>query len=285
MAIEDYSEVDFQNALAAQVIRLTRHVSPCRSSSVAYLTGGQPGSGKAAFQGLSKTEQNGNLIIIEADAFRSLHPNYDVLAQQFGKDSVIKTQEFSGALAEALIMRLSDDGYNLLIEGTLRTTTVLRQTAGLLHSKGYTVELLIMAVKPIISYVSTIERYERMLAVNPETARATPKEHHDRVVKSLCPNLRELHAKGVFDTIRLYNRALKLLYSSVDTPNIDPSGVLRGVMDGSWAKEETDIVCHSIQEIYALMESRGIQGTDDWKTVEHLAAKIEAVLPPPSLRL
>jgi UDP-N-acetylglucosamine kinase len=276
MSIEDYSESELKAALEAQVIRLTRHVSPC-SDPVVYLTGGQPGSGKTAFQGLLKAEQGGNLIIIEADAFRSLHPNYVALVQQFGKDQVTKTQKFSGVLTEALIKQLSDDGYNLLIEGTLRTTAVPRKTARLLRLKGYTAELLVMVVKPAISYVSTIERYERMLADSPRTARATPKERHNRVAESLCSNLRELYVEALFDTIRLYNRALMLLYSSADAPNVDPGDIAEGIMNGPWVKEEMDMVRHSIQEIYTLMENRKAEGTDDWNALGCLASELDAI--------
>jgi UDP-N-acetylglucosamine kinase len=117
-----------------------------------------------------------------------------------------------------------------------------------------------------------------MLADDPATARATPKEHHDQVVRSLCANLRELHAEGVFDTVRLYDRALTLLYPSVSVPNADPGGIMENVMTGPWTKDEADTVRHSIQEIYALMESRGAEGTDDWKEIERLTKEIEAAL-------
>ncbi len=40
-------------------------------------------------------------------------------------------------MTEAIISRLSDQGYNLVIEGTGRTTDVPIQTATMLQSKGY----------------------------------------------------------------------------------------------------------------------------------------------------
>ncbi|AWN19135.1 hypothetical protein DLJ51_03885 [Streptococcus sobrinus] len=39
------------------------------------------------------------------------------------------TKEFAGLMVEALIDRVSDRGYHLLIEGTLRTVTVPKKTA------------------------------------------------------------------------------------------------------------------------------------------------------------
>jgi UDP-N-acetylglucosamine kinase len=80
MPIEDYSEADLQEALETEIRYFVWDTSPC-NRPVAYLTGGQPGSGKSSFQDFALTEQGGNLIIIETDAFRSHHPNYDTLVQ------------------------------------------------------------------------------------------------------------------------------------------------------------------------------------------------------------
>ena len=45
-----------------------------------------------------------------------------------------------------------------------------------------------------------------MYADDPMTARATPKQAHDIVVKNLPTNLETLHKTGLFSDIRLYNR-------------------------------------------------------------------------------
>ena len=269
MSIEDYSEADFQKALEIYIDYLTWDARSC-SCPIAYLTGGQPGSGKSAFHDLALSEQKNNLIIIEPDAFRSMHPNYDALVQKYGKDSVIKTQKFAGFFAEALIARLSDSCYNLLIEGTLRTTDVPCKTAELLRKKGYRVELLVMAVKPAISLVSTIERYERMLNDNPKMARSTPKNHHDQIAANLCSNLGYLYAAALFDEIRLYNRKLTLLYSSEEAPKKDPSGIIKDIMEGAWSADEAKMVRASIQNIYCLLKNRNAEGTDDWKAIERM---------------
>lgn len=67
-------------------------------------------------------------------------------------------------MTEALISRLSDQGYNLVIEGTGRTTDVPIQTATMLQSKGYETKMYVTAVLKIESYLGTIERYETMYA-------------------------------------------------------------------------------------------------------------------------
>ncbi|EJE4094670.1 zeta toxin family protein [Enterococcus faecalis] len=84
-------------------------------------------------------------------------------------------------------------------------------------NKGYETKMYVMAVPKINSYLGTIERYETMYADDPMTARATPKQAHDIVVKNLPTNLETLHKTGLFSDIRLYNREGVKLYSSLET--------------------------------------------------------------------
>ena len=82
-------------------------------------------------------------------------------------------------MVESLVTELSHLGYNLLIEGTLERLMFQRKRAQLLKSRGYEVQLALIATKPKLSYLSTLIRYEELYAINPNQARATPKEHHD----------------------------------------------------------------------------------------------------------
>ncbi|MCJ0606759.1 zeta toxin family protein, partial [Enterococcus cecorum] len=148
-------------------------------------------------------ETQGNVIVIDNDTFKQQHPNFDELVKLYEKDVVKHVTPYSNRMTEAIISRLSDQGYNLVIEGTGRTTDVPIQTATMLQAKGYETKMYVMAVPKINSYLGTIERYETMYADDPMTARATPKQAHDIVVKNLPTNLETLHKTGLFSDIRL----------------------------------------------------------------------------------
>ena len=182
-------------------------------SPTAFLLGGQPGSGKTSLRSAILEETQGNVIVIDNDTFKQQHPNFDELVKLYEKDVVKHVTPYSNRMTEAIISRLSDQGYNLVIEGTGRTTDVPIQTATMLQAKGYETKMYVMAVPKINSYLGTIERYETMYADDPMTARATPKQAHDIVVKNLPTNLETLHKTGLFSDIRLYNReGVKLLF-------------------------------------------------------------------------
>ena len=134
------------------------------SSPKAFVLGGQPGAGKTGLQKIMEAKCNGNLIVLNGDEFRELHPDYIALQEKYGKDSVEYTGKFSGQMTEMLMSRLKAEKYNILVEGTLRTAEVPLSTCKGFKDNGYNVTLALVAVKPQISYLSTILRYEKQLA-------------------------------------------------------------------------------------------------------------------------
>ena len=94
-----------------------------------FILGGQPGAGKSTLTSRIEESMGKNIIAINGDDFRSSHPNYDNLIKTYGDDSVLYTQKFSNAVTEKLIEDLGNEKYNLIVEGTLRTTEAPLKTA------------------------------------------------------------------------------------------------------------------------------------------------------------
>lgn len=240
MRLEEFSKDDFDLALKRTIRSLTRG----KTTSVtpkAILLGGQSGAGKTTIHRIKQKEFQGNIIIIDGDSYRSLHPNYLTLQEDYGKDSVDYTKGFAGKMVEQLVDELSKQGYHLLIEGTLRTTEVPRKTARLLKSRGYQVSLALIATKPELSYLSTLIRYEEVYAVNPNQARATPKEHHDGIVEHLVDNLRELENDKIFNQIQIYQRDQSCVYDS-EVHQISAAEVLHECLFGKWNTVEKEML-------------------------------------------
>lgn len=204
----------------------------------------------------ASSETENNLVIIDGDTFRRGHPNSDLITNEYGKEDVKHTAKFAGQMVEELVEELSDSKYNLVIEGTLRTVDVPLKTAKLLNQKGYEVELLIMAVHPILSYLGTISRYEEAFAIKPELARATPKEHHDLIVEKLAENLDVLYKSGVFSNIRLLNRSGDTLYNQKEDSEISPKKVMNSVIEADLTQEEIVMAMTVIDLTIDLLEQR-----------------------------
>ncbi|MGT2910767.1 type II toxin-antitoxin system toxin PezT [Streptococcus cameli] len=240
MKLEEFSQEDFDLALRRTIRSLTRG-KVASSQPQAILLGGQSGAGKTTIHRIKQKEFHGNIIIIDGDSYRSLHPNYLALQEKYGKDSVDYTKIFAGQMVEKLVDGLSRKGYHLLIEGTLRTTEVPRKTAQLLKVRDYQVSLALIATKPELSYLSTLIRYEELYAIDPSQARATPKEHHDGIVEHLVANLRELEQSQIFDQIQIYQRDRTCVYdSAVDTGSA--AEILQDCLFGKWSKVEKEML-------------------------------------------
>ena len=240
MGIQDYTDSEFKHALARNLRSLTRGKKSSKQP-IAILLGGQSGAGKTTIHRLKQKEFQGNIVIIDGDSFRSQHPHYLELQQEYGKDSVEYTKDFAGKMVESLVTELSGLGYNLLIEGTLRTVDVPKKTAQLLKSKGYEVQLALIATKPKLSYLSTLIRYEELYAINPNQARATPKEHHDGIVENLVDNLKELESDKFFDQIQIYQRDRTCIYDS-ETDEGSAAEVLQECLFGKWSNVEKEMM-------------------------------------------
>jgi len=221
-----YTETQFREVFVEKLKKLTEDKHPV-DKPTAPLLGGQPGSGKTTLHDIVVLRDR-NTIIINADEFREHHPNIVALSEKY-RDTVPYTYQFSGEMTEALIDRLSDERYNLVIEGTLRTAEIPERNAALLKGKGYTVELYVMAATAEQSWQGTISRYKEMKRMG-ITPRATQKDFHDMVVSVLPDNLGKLYEGKSFDRIRLYTRKKECIYDSEATPSINPKSIIEAIL-------------------------------------------------------
>ncbi len=238
--IESYSSEDFDKALERTIDLLTFNKNNS-STPRAVILGGQSGAGKTTIHRVKMMEYKGDYIVIDGDTYRAQHPHFRELQEKYGVDSVDYTKMFAGKMVEAVIDKLSSLQYNLIIEGTLRSSAVPINTATLLKSKGYTVDFCLIATKPELSYLTTQLRYLEMMIVDPLQARATPKDHHDGIVKSLVSNINELEQSGLFESLQLYKRDLEQVYNSkLCTESVGV--VVDQILFGPWTQEESALL-------------------------------------------
>ena len=110
----EYSEEQFKQRLAITIKRLVKDKTSV-DQPTAFLLGGQAGSGKTSLQTIIDEKINENIIIINSDEFKPLHPNYKKLAGKYGKEVTQLVTPFSSRMTEALIDELSKRHYNLVV--------------------------------------------------------------------------------------------------------------------------------------------------------------------------
>lgn len=255
VALDSFTANEFNEALAGTLANALRPqtIKPVAHPN-AVLLGGQSGAGKTALQHLYHKDFDKNVIVVNGDEYRSLHPRYRELSDAYGIEAVAHTAPWAGEMTEALIDEFSRMGYNLVIEGTLRTAEVPLKTAKLLRSRGYGVSLALMAVKPEISLVSCQIRYE-LMRIAGTIPRATDPKHHDKIVREIVNNLDVLEQSGLFDSVCLYSRSRECLYP-YDGAQCSASEALRTVLFGPWNNEERDHYA-ALQEKLASLKRQG----------------------------
>lgn len=236
MSLEKYAIEEFKRVKKKR-ISLLIDKKETQKNPKAFILGGQSGAGKSVLGEKIINDYDNNIILINGDEYRKFHPRFKELENKYGIDSVKYTQDFSGKMTEALIQELSNMKYNLIIEGTLRTSEVPLKTANLLKNKNYKVHLSIMSVKPYISYLSTLYRYYKNLYEG-NIARATPKEHHDLIVENIGKNLEVIDKTNIFESIELYDRSLNILYDSKTKNTLGPGETLTNFFKESYLEEE-----------------------------------------------
>ncbi|WP_285400371.1 zeta toxin family protein [Lysinibacillus sp. fls2-241-R2A-57] len=250
-----FSEDQFQVRLQQHLQRLSRKKT-VQKNPVVFILGGQPGAGKSSLHDIIKDKLNENVITIDNDTFKPSHPNFDLLVGKYGKNYVEHVTPFSNKMTEALIEYFSNQGYNLTIEGTLRTVETPIKTATDLKEKGYEVSLYVMAVSKDLSYLGTLERYEAMYLKEPQTARSTDKAIHDTVVSNLPNNLDTLFKGDIFTDISLFTREGTKVYSSAETPSISPKQVVNEALNQELPR---DVLVNKINNIINLTKQNNHQ--------------------------
>ena len=235
--LDCYSDREFDEALWDLVRKNAIGCAPVKPSSpAAYLLGGQSGAGKTALHAILKESLDNNAVVINGDTYRKFHPHFEELEHEYGKESVEHTAVWAGKMTEALIEYFSSLGYNLVIEGTLRTAEVPLKTAELLRQRSYGVSLALMAVKPEISLVGCQIRYEE-IRVAGTTPRATDPAHHNKIIDQIVSNLGVLEASGMFDEIALYDRSQTRLFPREGAGD-SAEKALRTILFDPWTPEE-----------------------------------------------
>ena len=115
--------------------------------------------------------------------------------------------------------------------------------------------MALIATKPELSYLSTLIRYEELYAIDPNQARATPKEHHDGIVEHLVDNLRELETDKLFDQIQIYQRDRTCVYDS-ETEKSSATDVLQECLFGKWGQVEEEMLKQGEKRLRELGERK-----------------------------
>ena len=250
--MKNYTDEEFQKAFQ-QILAFYKSRYFRQENPKVFLLGGQPGAGKSGLENMINIKDE--YVSISGDDYRKFHPLYDQLNKIYGKEASKYTQQWAGEMVEHLVKEAKREKWNIILEGTLRTSELPIKEAKGFKENGYSVELYVVVVKPEKSYLGTLQRYEEMIAKG-RVPRMTPKEHHDLVVSSIGNNLETIYNSKTFDNIKLFDRENNLLYNCKESPNISPKNILEKEFNREWKTEEIEEFKENWENLIKMMENR-----------------------------
>ena len=250
--MKNYTDEEFQKAFQ-QILAFYKSRYSSQENPKVFLLGGQPGAGKSGLENMINIKDE--YVSISGDDYRKFHPLYDQLNRIYGKEASKYTQQWAGEMVEHLVKEAKKKKWNIILEGTLRTSELPIKEAKGFKENGYFVELYVVAVKPEKSYLGTLQRYEEMIAKG-RVPRMTPKEHHDLVVNNIGNNLEAIYNSKVFDNIKLFDRENNLLYNYKESPSISPKNILEKEFNREWKTEEIKEFKENWENLIKMMENR-----------------------------
>ena len=111
----NYTMDEFEEAKQQAIYSLLKKGATPKKNPCCYMTVGQPGAGKTTMARIFNEYWCGDVVSINGDEYRRLHPRYDELTAKYGDEAVLHTQEFAGKMTEALIEELSSRKYKRLL--------------------------------------------------------------------------------------------------------------------------------------------------------------------------
>lgn len=184
---------------------------------IGVLLGGQPGAGKSYATMEIKERLKNNVLVINGDEFRSYHKHYEDFYQLYGKDASKYTGTFAGKMVEKVRDEAIKNKFNVVIEGTFRTTETPLKELNNFKEQGYKAEVVVCTCPKELSWESTIKRAEELEAAG-EQPRYVPKEHHDTVTDNLARNTATIFSSGLVSQLEIYSREAKLFDSRINNP-------------------------------------------------------------------
>lgn len=181
----------------------------------AFILGGQPGAGKSVIIQKSINQlANDNIVVLNADEFRLLHPQAKQILDEHGKEFAHYTAPDVRDWGKEVFSAARQNRFNLIHEGTMRTDQIC-ETIKQMQQEGYKIHIRVMAVPEIKSRVSIYSRYQELLDSG-MPARFTSREDHDNAYYGMLKTLQKIEDEKLYDTIQVVNRKGDTLFNTGD---------------------------------------------------------------------
>lgn len=197
----DELEANIQKVIAVSKVGKTVSDRP-----IAFIVGGQPGSGKSGIIGHIFENYGNNFVLVDNDEYRKHHPNVHEINEWHPEIYTECTDQLSFAATPRVIDAMISQRYNMVIHQTLKNDTIIRCAIADLTKAGYVVVVNVMAADKITSLYGELSRGQKQLGVD-GTCRWVPPKNHDEAYNGLPDTVKKIEEKGCYDLIEVMTRS------------------------------------------------------------------------------
>jgi len=231
-----YTKKDVDTMVEILFEEFVKGLSPAESPQVVFM-GGYSGAGKnGAADEILEEEFAGNAVILDIDDLRALHPRAKIIAEvgslpekKINEPSYYANQTgpFAWDVAKGLKEKFREQGYNTIINGTLRDAEPIIEQAKEFKARGYATRVQVVIADKDIAWQRTKDRFARQVrraqeeknaGIDQQTfPREVSRSYFDLVISTLPGSVTTLNRNRAIDQIR-YKRK----NPSVDQPQGRP---------------------------------------------------------------
>ncbi|MEZ5646340.1 MAG: zeta toxin family protein [Burkholderiaceae bacterium] len=187
----------------------------------AIITAGQPGAGKSKVVGRLEADLDGNVVTVDPDELRKLHPQVDNLRRQHPYTWSGHTHGDASQWATELRQAAVAQRKNIILDTTMPRTDLIKE----LQAQGYDVEIRAIATHRLESELGVANRFSRDVDKFGH-GRHVPEGVRKSVYNRLPDALDDV-ARQTGVPIRIYDREGRLHFDSRSAPNASPGRALK----------------------------------------------------------
>jgi hypothetical protein len=172
------------------------------------IIGGQEGSFKDNLQKVALKELSNNALVLSKEKLRAYHPNNAEIQAQYPD----MLQHFTDDLAKILLLNLENQAIekriHVVLEVSLGNSEAIIDKINQYKNKQYEIDLRIVSIHKMFSYLNSEENYEFMLSEG-KAGRNISKQHHDKNFEAIESTLQKLNRKELLDKVEVYKVKIK----------------------------------------------------------------------------
>ena len=227
------------------------------------IVGGQPGAGKSDLQKYGELELASNVVVLSTDVLRSYHPH----EREIKKNYPDYYHSLTVDLARILLINLENyalaNKLNVILESTLGNSEVMLQKINKYRKHDYQIDLKVIAVNEMISYLGAEDRYENTILAE-KSGRMVSKQNHDQNYKDIPNTLQMLQDRNLLDNVALYQRKTSESNGNIDTQVVllqnNPSNFVQTYIQERsrpFTESEKQYLKQTAENVQAMKQNRG----------------------------